>query len=109
MAKYRKRPEIVDAIKFEYTVDGINQLRELCGKYLGDIKKDRHMGAVAEAEISTIESSSTLVVSRAGDKLVRFKALEGDFVVSSGPGKFWTMPAHAFDKNFEPINMEAPE
>lgn len=56
MTLYRQKQQPpVEAIKFQYTQSGIEDLRAFAGQALGEIFKARHMDAVAEARIEVIE------------------------------------------------------
>ena len=79
--KYVKKPIVIDAIKFEYTKEGIEQLKEFCGSALGTIRKERHPSALAEAEIMTLEDGVILTVKHI--------ATEGDYIIKGIQGEFY--------------------
>ena len=42
---------VVDALKFDYSSDGIALLREFCGEALGNVSKDRDFYSKGQAKI----------------------------------------------------------
>lgn len=51
--KFRKKPVVIEAVRFDYTEEGISKVKEFCGNTIGNIRKARHPTAKAEAEIGT--------------------------------------------------------
>lgn len=93
--KYRKKPVEIEAIKFEYTAEGIFQLKAFCGDYLGRVKKERHIDAKAEAEIRTLEDGETLKVTHI--------ATEGDWIVKGVQGEFYAIKPEIFEMTYEKV------
>jgi hypothetical protein len=91
--KYRKKPVIIDAIKFEYSESGIEKLKEFCGSALGRINKDRHLTAVGEAEIGTLEDGVNLTVKHI--------ATEGDYIIKGVHGEFYAIKPDIFHETYE--------
>ncbi len=97
--KFRKKPAIVEAIKFEYTKDGVARLREFAGENVGLISKSIRSDRRAAAQIIT----SIINVDCDTDEY-RFEfAFEGDLVVKDGNGKFYTCNPNRFYREYEPI------
>ena len=73
MTKYRKKPVVIEAVRFKYTLDGLKRIREFVGDSLGEITKERRLGARAEAEIITLEDGIKSQVTHV--------ATEGDWII----------------------------
>jgi len=93
--KYRKKPVIIEAIKFEYTSAGIQRLKSFCDTRLGDITKERRMGALAEAHILTLEDGK--------DNFVKHVATEGDYVIKGVKGEFYPCKPDIFEMTYEKL------
>ena len=91
--KFRKKPVIIDAVKFEYTTEGIDLLKVFCGSALGHIVKSRHINAKAEAEIRTLEDGMTLKVQHI--------ATEGDWIIRGFQGEFYACKPDIFEQTYE--------
>ena len=92
--KFRKRPVVIDAVKFVYSTKGIEELKAFCGECLGSTRKDRHPGAVGEAHIITLEDG--------GDQVQHF-ATEGDWVIKGVHGEFYPCKPDIFEKTYERV------
>ena len=91
--KYRKKPVIIEAVEFVYTTEGIEQLKKFCGPALGEIKKQQHLGALAEAEIGTLEDGVHLTVKHI--------ATEGDYIIRGVQGEFYACKPDIFWQTYE--------
>ena len=91
--KFKKKPVIIDAVKFEYTTEGIDRLREFCGPVLGHITKSRHINAKAEAEIGTLEDGTVVKVNHI--------ATEGDWIIRGIQGEFYACKPDIFEATYE--------
>ena len=96
--KYRKKPVVIEAIKFEYTEIGLNKLKEFCGDSLGKVYKNRHIGAKAEAEILTLEDGSLLKVAHI--------ATEGDYIIKGVVGEFYACKPDIFNTTYEKVEND---
>ena len=94
--KYRKKAIVIDAIKFEYSKDGIALLKEFCGEYLGQTNKDRHMGAIGEAVIITLEDGN--------ENQVTHVASEGDYVIKGVQGEFYPCKPDIFHATYDKVD-----
>ena len=94
--KFRKKPVVIDAVQFIYTKQGIDELKEFCGDSLGNINKDRHINAKAEAQIKTLEDG-------VGFKVVHI-ATEGDWIVKGVSGEFYAVKPDIFEMTYERVN-----
>ncbi len=92
--KFRKKPVVIDAIKFEYTEEGIAKLKEFCGTALKKYSKERRIDAKAEAEICTLED---------GDGKAKHIATEGDWIIKGVNGEFYPCKPDIFKKTYEKI------
>lgn len=94
--KFRRKPIVVDAIKFEYTKDGVARLRNFAGKNAGPISRAKYTGALAEAVI--------IASYYPADNIIKHNfALEGDWIIKDENGEFYTCKPDRFYKEFEPI------
>lgn len=91
--KFRKKPVVIEAIKFEYSTDGIAKLKEFCGDAVGDISKQRHPSAKGEAEICTLEDGEYL--------FVKHIATEGDWIIKGVQGEFYPCKPDIFEQTYE--------
>ena len=87
--KYRKKPVVVEAIKFEYSKSGIEELKDFCGKALGKYGKDRHVKAIGWAQIKTLED---------GDDEVKHYATEGDYIIKGVSDEFYPCKPDIFNE-----------
>lgn len=94
--KYRKRPLEVEAMKFEYSTEGIALLKEFCGAALVSTNKLRHPLAVGEAEIATLEDGNVMTVKHI--------ATEGDYVIKGTFGEFYPIKAHIFEMTYVSVD-----
>ena len=91
--KFRKKPVVIDAIKFIYTQEGIAQLRKFCGSALGNINKMRSPNALGEAEIGTLEDGLHFTVKHI--------ATEGDWIIRGVHGEFYAIKPAIFAETYE--------
>ena len=74
--KFKKKPVVIDAIHWIYGVTPEAYLREFCEGNLGAIRMSRHPGAVAEAEIGTLEDGVNLTVKHIATSVFPFRDLK---------------------------------
>lgn len=91
--KFRKKPVVIEAIQFEYSSTGIEKLKEFCGNTLGNVRKERHPSAKAEAEIGTLEDGVHLTVKHI--------ATEGDWIIKGVQGEFYACKPDIFEATYE--------
>ena len=91
--KYRKKPVVIEAIKFEYSAAGIERLKQFCGPALGRTNKARSIHAIGEAEIGTLEDGVNLTVKHI--------ATEGDYIIKGVQGEFYAIKPDIFLKTYE--------
>lgn len=94
--KFRKKPVVIEAIRFEYTKNGIEKLKQFCGDALGNVNKNRHPDAKAEAQICTLEDGVHLTVKHI--------ATEGDWIIKGVQGEFYPCRPDIFEATYEPVN-----
>lgn len=92
MAKYRKKPVVIDAVEFTYPPT--EELLKFCGDSISKIRKARHMHALGEADIITLEDG------KAGQ--CKHIATEGDFIIRGVAGEFYPCKPGIFEKTYEP-------
>lgn len=90
---FRKKPVIIEAVRFEYSVDGIEKLKTFIGNSLGRTNKDRHPLAKGEAEILTLEDGKILKVKHI--------ATEGDWIIKGIAGEFYPCKPDIFEATYE--------
>ena len=95
--KYKKKPVIINAIRFEYSTDGIAAVAEFCGKAAGDFGKDRHPSAVGWMQIKTLEDGV------AGSPHVTHIAQEGDYIIKGVQGEFYPVKPDIFLATYESV------
>ena len=100
MKFYRKKPVVIEAMKFEYSESGIKALHAFCGESLRSVYKERHPTAIAEAEIGTLEDGS-------GSLTVKHIATEGDWIIKGVAGEFYPVKPDIFDATYEEV-MQLP-
>lgn len=90
--KYTKRPVTIEAMRFEYTHEGMAALKEFAGLHLGTVHKARHPDAKAEAELGTLEDGNHLTVKHI--------ATEGDWVIKGVQGEFYACKPDIFEATY---------
>lgn len=93
--RYRKKPVVIEAVQFVYTVEGINRLREFCGDAIGRIDKNHHPTAKGEMEIVTLEDGIYLTVQHI--------ATEGDWIIKGVQGEFYPCKPDIFEQTYEEV------
>jgi hypothetical protein len=93
--KFKKKPVVIDAVQFLYTKEGIDILKEFCGSALGNVRKERHPSARAEAEIGTLEDGVHLTVKHI--------ATEGDWIIKGVQGEFYACKPDIFNATYEAV------
>lgn len=91
--KFRKKPVVIEAVQFQYSTEGIEKLKQFCGSALGNISKQRHMDALGEAEIGTLEDGVHLKVQHI--------ATEGDWIIKGVQGEFYACKPDIFEATYE--------
>lgn len=85
----------VQAIQFNYSDEGIKELKEFCGDVLIATGKDRTPFAVGWAQIGTLEDGFE------GSPQVKHIAREGDYIVKGPAGEFWPVRKGIFEETYE--------
>jgi len=93
--KFRKKPVVIEAVRFIYDEQGMIALKSFCGDTLGNVRKARHPGALAEAEIGTLEDGVHLTVKHI--------ATEGDWIIKGVQGEFYACKPDIFEATYEPV------
>lgn len=95
--KYKKRPVVVEALKFVYSTEGIHELAVFCGNAVVSVVKDRHPEAIGWAQISTLEDGGAN-----GSPQVKHIAYEGDYIIKGIAGEFYPCKPEIFETTYEP-------
>ena len=93
--KFRKKPVVIEAVRFTYNEYGMVAVKEFCGNALGNVSKARHPDARAEAEIGTLEDGVHLTVKHI--------ATEGDWIIKGVQGEFYACKPDIFEATYEPV------
>ena len=99
--KYKKKPVVIEAIKFKYSPAGIAAVAEFCGKAAGDFGKDRHLTAVGWMQIGWAHIH-TLEDGVDGSPQVKHIAQEGDYIIKGVQGEFYPVKPDIFAATYEP-------
>ena len=91
--KFRKKPLVIDAIKFTYPP--AKELLSFCGENIQRIRKQRHPGAIGEADIVTLEDGN--------NQRVKHVAMEGDWIIKGIQGEFYPCKPDIFEKTYEMV------
>jgi hypothetical protein len=83
MARYRKKPVVIEAMQFRESFDGSLPIRDFCGRALGRIGED------GDLALRTVD----------GVALVR----DGDWIVKDARGRFRTYRPRDFMAAYEPV------
>lgn len=95
--KFRKKPVVIEAVQFKYNDESIAQLRVFAGDAIGKIKTYRHLNAIPEAEIKTLEDGVYM-------KVVHI-ATEGDWIIKGVDGEFYACKPDIFEKTYEKVDQ----
>lgn len=93
--KFRKKPVVIDAIQFEYSSKGIEDLQAFCGDQLKTYGKDRSLLAVGWAQIGTLEDGNQ------ASGQVKHIATEGDWIIKGVHGEFYPCKPDIFKLTYE--------
>ena len=91
--KYRKKPVVIEARKFD-SIDDIEELREWCG---GNILKGY--------PFSVRENRSILIETLEGN----MKAELGDYIIKGVQGEFYPCKPDIFEATYEPVEDDGSE
>ena len=93
--KFRKKPVVIEALQFQYTVEGVEALIKFCGNELLKYGTERHMGAKPWAWIGTLEDGDN------GE--AKHVATEGDWIIKGVHGEFYACKPDIFEKTYERV------
>jgi hypothetical protein len=93
--KYRKKPVVIEAMQFTYPPSAA--LVEWCPA-MKNVRKNRHPGAVGEADIVTLEDGS--------DLRAKHVATEGDWIIKGVAGEFYPCKPDIFAATYEPASED---
>jgi len=92
--KFRKKPVVIEAVRFIFDDASIARLEKFCGDALGNIRKE-HDNSPAEAEIGTLEDGVHLTVKHI--------ATEGDWIIRGVQGEFYACKPDIFEATYESV------
>jgi hypothetical protein len=93
MNKFRKRPLMVEAMRFVYPVT--QEFRDFVRDSLGAVEKLRNPGAVAYAVIKTLEDGPA--------NEAKHIATEGDWIIKGVSGEFYPCKPDIFAMTYEAV------
>jgi hypothetical protein len=93
--KFRKKPVIIEALQFKYTVEGIEALSQFCGDKLLKYGTERHIGAKPWAWFGTVKDG---IHHGCGNT-----ATEGDWIIKDERGEFYACHPDNFEKIYERV------
>ena len=93
MNKFRKRPVVIEAMRFVYPVT--QEFRDFVGDSLGAVEKLRNPGAVAYAVIETLEDGPA--------NEAKHIATEGDWIIKGVSGEFYPCKPDIFALTYEAV------
>ena len=96
--KFRKKPVIIDAVKFHYNERGIKQLKSFMGPAMGACGKDRHISAVGWMEVNTLEDGFDNIPQ------VKHIATDGDWIIKGVSGEFYACKPDIFELTYEAVS-----
>jgi len=82
-------------MRFEYTENGIRNLKSFCGDFIKTIKKERRPDARAEAHIITMEDGN--------NNQVEHIATEGDWIIKGVSGEFYPCKPYIFELTYDKV------
>ena len=94
MKQYINKSQVIQAILFLYTPEGIQELKDFLGTELISYGKDRHPHAMAWAEIGVIEQNHNLTPP------AKHIASEGDYIIKDSSGEFKVCKPDVFEENY---------
>jgi hypothetical protein len=97
MKQYTNNLHVVQAMQFEYSDTGIEQLKGFLGEELIQYGKDRQPYAMGWAEIGVVEHNHNLAPP------AKYIATEGDYVVKDINGEFFTCKLDFFNEYYSEI------
>ena len=87
---YAKKTVVIEALKFEDSPQGITELQEFCGEFVGRVEN-------GEAEILTLEDGENLKVTHI--------ATVGDYIIKGVEGEFYACKPNIFAKTYEEVTL----
>lgn len=95
MPLFRKKPVVIEAIKFQYTSKCIEELKAWMGSSFGAVNKFRSPLAKGELEIITLEDGKDHFTAK-------HVATEGDWIIKGVKGEFYPCKPDIFEETYEP-------
>jgi hypothetical protein len=100
MAKYRKKPVVIDAIKFEYSEEGIKALKEFCDGALMEVWKEAH-------PLNKGKGKALLCSDTTTGWIKKHTATEGDYIIKKIDGEVCPKKPDIFAATYDLV--EEPE
>lgn len=90
-----KKKEIIEAVQFKRTPEGIKELKEFAGYFLGQIRTQFSNPEIAEVPL--------LYSDEEGVTQLRGIVLEGDWILKNKEGEYYVWDKETFAKTYETI------
>lgn len=94
--KYKKRPVVIEAVKFEYTAECLLFLANWLGKEMGTSGKARTPDAIGWLQIGTLEDGQD-------SYQVKHIASEGDYIIRGVQGEFYPCKPQIFEETYQEV------
>lgn len=100
--KYKKRPVVIEAVKFEYTAVCLLYLRNWLGDEMGVSGKSRNPDAKGWLRIGTIEDGQ-------GSYQAKHIAIEGDYIIKGIQGEFYLCKPDIFEETYQEVIIKVKQ
>lgn len=87
MAKYRKKPVVIEAIQFKR--DCFEDVKNFVGENVVNFRTERCINGKSYCDIETLEGTMT--------------ATEGDYIIKGVSGEFYPCKPNIFEKTYEEV------
>lgn len=87
MAKYRKKPVVIEAIQFKR--DCFEDVKNFVGENVVNFRTERCINGKSYCDIETLEGTMT--------------ATEGDYIIKGVNGEFYPCKPNIFEKTYEEV------
>jgi len=91
--KFRKKPVVVEAVKFDGTDQSFSMLKDFAGSAIGGVAKNS--AGYLEVAIRTLEDGEHLTVQHI--------ATEGDWIIKGVQGEFYPCKPDIFEQTYEVV------
>lgn len=97
LKKYIKKPVEIEAVKFEYTEECINLLKDWMQDSFKEYGKSRNAHAVGWLHVKTLEDGNVL------SGTAKHVAFEGDYIIRGVRGEFYPCKKDIFEETYSEV------